>query len=279
MTLTYATNDNKVLELHPDVPSYELTAARWANAYIYAMEGQPYGVIVGQAQKRTPDGRVIVDPKTGLPTFDTDISVLGKGTYDHTFGWSHNIRWKGLNLRMLFDAKFGADMYSMSMMQAHYNGTSKNTLKGRDAWYRDQQAKVAAGSPADWVAKGGYKVDGVIPVEADGKTTYIENNIYVNPQSYWQVFQDISPEPFIVDASFIKFRELALSWDFPRRWLRKTPLAGVQLTAFARNLAILYSNVDNIDPESSYYNGNGQGFEYGSLPSRRTFGFGVKVKF
>ena len=53
----------------------------------------------------------------------------------------------------------------------------------------------------------------------------------------------------------------------------------MQLTAFARNLAILYSNVDNIDPESSYYNGNGQGFEYGSLPSRRTFGFGVKVKF
>lgn len=278
-TLTYATNDNKVLELHPEVPSYELTAARWANAYIYAMEGQPYGVIVGQAQKRTSDGRVIVDPKTGLPTFATDISVLGKGTYDHTFGWSHNIRWKGLNLRMLFDAKFGADMYSMSMMQAHYNGTSKNTLKGRDAWYRDQQAKVAAGSPADWVAKGGYKVDGVIPVEVDGQTTYVENNIYVNPQSYWQVFQDISPEPFIVDASFVKFRELALSWDFPRRWLRKTPLAGVQLTAYARNLAILYSNVDNIDPESSYYNGNGQGFEYGSLPSRRTFGFGVKVKF
>lgn len=53
-TFTYATNDNKVLSLHPDVPSYELTAARWANAYIYAMENQPYGVIVGQAQKRTP---------------------------------------------------------------------------------------------------------------------------------------------------------------------------------------------------------------------------------
>lgn len=112
-----------------------------------------------------------------------------------------------------------------------------------------------------------------------GNPIYAENDIYVNPQSYWQAFQDVSPEPFIIDASYVKFRELAFSFDFPKRWLRKTPIAGVQLTAFARNLCILYTNVKNIDPESSYYNGNGQGFEYGSLPSRRTFGFGIKVKF
>ena len=279
-TFTYATNDNKVLSLHPDVPSYELTAARWANAYIYAMENQPYGVIVGQAQKRTPDGRVIVDEK-GLPTFDTNVSVLGKGTYAHTLGWSHNFTWKNLNLRMLFDAKFGADMYSMSMMQSYYNGTAKETLEGRDGWYRSEQAKRAAGSPADWKATGGYLVDGVKITGTDdqGNPIYAENDIYVNPQSYWQAFQDVSPEPFIIDASYVKFRELAFSFDFPKRWLRKTPIAGVQLTAFARNLCILYTNVKNIDPESSYYNGNGQGFEYGSLPSRRTFGFGIKVKF
>lgn len=278
-TFTYATNENEVLELHPDVPSYELTAARWANAYIYAMEGEPYGVIVGQAIARTPEGRVIVNDQ-GLPTFDTDVSVLGKGTYDHTLGWSHNITWKNLNLRLLFDAKFGADMYSMSMMQSYYNGTATETLKGRDAWYRSEQAKVAAGSPADWKATGGYLVDGVRKVDdGQGGVTYVENDIYVNPQAYWQSFQDVSPEPFIIDASYIKFRELAFSFDFPQQWLRKTPLAGVSLTAFARNLCILYTNVKNIDPESSYYNGNGQGFEYGSLPSRRTFGFGVKVKF
>lgn len=278
-TVTYATNDNKVLELHPDVPSYELTAARWANAYIYAMEGKPYGMIVGQAIARTKEGRVIVNNQ-GLPTFDTNVSALGKGTYDHTLGWSHNITWKNLNLRLLFDAKFGADMYSMSMMQSYYNGTSKETLKGRDGWYRSEQAKLAAGSPADWKATGGYLVDGVRKtVNEAGEEIYVENDIYVNPQTYWQSFQDVSPEPFIVDASYVKFRELALSFAFPKSWLRKTPLAGVELTAFARNLCILYTNVKNIDPESSYYNGNGQGFEYGSLPSRRTFGFGVKVKF
>lgn len=278
-TVTYATNDNKVLSLHPDVPSYELTAARWANAYIYAMENQPYGVIVGQAQARNEDGRVIVDPKTGLPTFDSEVSVLGKGTYDHTIGWAHSFSYKGINLRVLFDAKFGADMYSMSMMQSHYNGTSKHTLEGRDGWYRSQQAKEEAGNPADWQPTGGYVVDGVKPVEVDGVTTYVENDIYVDPQAYWQCFQDKSPEPFIVDASFIKLREVALSWTMPQKWFRKTPIAGITLSAYGRNLAILYTNVENIDPESSYYNGNGQGFEYGSLPSRRNYGFGLKIKF
>lgn len=279
-TITYATNDNRVMSLHPDVPAYELTAARWANAYIYAMENQPYGVIVGQAQKRTPDGRVIVDPETGLPTFESEVSVLGKGTYDHTIGWSHSFTYKNFNLRLLFDAKFGADMYSMSMMQSHYNGTSKHTLEGRAEWYRSQQAKEEAGSPADWKATGGYLVDGVKPGPVvDGVQTYVENDIYVDPQAYWQCFQDVSPEPFIVDASYIKLREVAFSWNMPQRWLQKTPIAGVSLTAYARNLAILYTQVENIDPESSYYNGNGQGFEYGSLPSRRNFGIGLKIKF
>lgn len=279
-TITYATNDNRVLSLHPDVSSYELTAARWANAYIYAMEGQPYGVIVGRAQKRNEDGKVIVDAKTGLPTFESEVSVLGKGTYDHTLGWSHTFKYKGFNLRVLFDAKFGADMYSMSMMQAHYNGTSKHTLKGRREWYLSEQAKEEAGSPADWKATGGYLVDGVKPGPVvDGVQTYEKNDIYVNPQSYWQCFQDVSPEPFIVDASYIKLREVALSYSFPRRWFQKTPIDGLELTAYGRNLAILYTNVENIDPESSYYNGNGQGFEYGSLPSRRSFGVGLKIKF
>jgi hypothetical protein len=47
----------------------------------------------------------------------------------------------------------------------------------------------------------------------------------------------------------------------------------------ARNLLILYSDIPNIDPESGYNNGNGQGFEYGSLPSRRSYGVNLNLKF
>lgn len=277
-TVTFSRNKNQVLELHESVPNYELTIARWAGAAIYAMENEPYGVILGKAIKRNPEGKVIVD-KTGMPTFESEMSVLGNGTFDFTTGWSNTFTYRNFNVRTLIDAKFGADVYSMSMMQSYYNGTSKETLKGRDAWYRSEQDKLTAGSPANWVATGGYMVDGVREVVVDGKTTYVQNDIYVNPQSYWQSFQDNSPEPFIVDASFIKLREIAITYNFPMKWFSKTPIAGLSLSAYGRNLCIIYSNVKNIDPESSYYNGNGQGFEYGSLPSRRTFGFGVNIKF
>lgn len=101
----------------------------------------------------------------------------------------------------------------------------------------------------------------------------------MNPFNYWESLQENTPEPFIYDASYIKFRELSISYTLPKKWLTKTPFESVSFSAFGRNLFMLYSNLDNIDPESSYNNGNGQGFEYGSLPSRRTFGFGVNVKF
>ncbi|MFR5757850.1 MAG: hypothetical protein ACLUE2_05360 [Bacteroides cellulosilyticus] len=77
----------------------------------------------------------------------------------------------------------------------------------------------------------------------------------------------------------MKLREVSLSYSCPKSGSVHTPIESVTLSAYGRNLLLIYSKVDNIDPESSYNNGNGQGFEYGSLPSRRTFGFGINVKF
>ena len=82
-----------------------------------------------------------------------------------------------------------------------------------------------------------------------------------------------------MDASYVKLRELSLSYRIPKRITSVLRLESVTLSAYGRNLAILYKNINNIDPESTYNNGNGKGFEYGSLPSRRNFGFGINVKF
>ena len=46
----------------------------------------------------------------------------------------------------------------------------------------------------------------------------------------------------------------------------------------ARNPFIVWKNIPNIDPDSNY-NTSGMGLEYGSLPSRRSYGFNVNVKF
>ena len=277
--VNFAKNYNEVVKLHDEVKDFELASARWANASIYASEGQPYGVIVGKKLKRTEKGDVIFE--NGLPTFDDKVSVLGNGNYDFTLGFRNAFTYKNFSMSVLFDMKFGADIYSMSAMQSHVNGTSKETLEGRQEWYSSEQKRQSAGVPAgNWIATGGYVGKGVMAIKNDdGEMIYVPNNVCVDPAKYWQALQTTSPEPFIYDNSFVKLREISLSYNCPKKWFVHTPIESITLSAYGRNLLLIYSNVNNIDPESSYNNGNGQGFEYGSLPSRRTFGFGINVKF
>ena len=169
----------------------------------------------------------------------------------------------------------------MSDMMATGNGTSERTLEGRAQWYAsEEQRKAANVQLSDWTPTGGFIGKGVVNVGTEDNPVWETNNTPVDPQKYWAYFQSAgTPEPFIYDASFIKLRELTLSYSINRKWLSGTPLSGASISVYGRNLWTLYSNIPNVDPESSYNNGNGQGFEYGSLPSRRAWGFSVRLSF
>lgn len=276
-TVNFAKNMNKVVSLHPEVKDYTLAQARWAGALIQAVEGQSYGVIVGQALQKTEDGQVIYGPN-GMPLVENKLSVLGNGVYDWTMGIGTGLSWKGLAFNALFDIKWGADVYSMSSMLAHQNGTSVNTLEGRQEWYESEELRKQANAlVTEWTPTGGLVGKGVVNIGTAENPEYVPNTTPVDPQKYWAYIGTSStPEPFIYDASFIKLRELSLSYDISRRLISKTPFTSVNLSVYGRNLWTIYSKLPNIDPESSYNNGNGQGFEYGSLPSRRSFGFCIK---
>ena len=270
--LNFAKNTNEVTKLHPELKTYELASATWAGASVVAMEGQPFGAIMGKKFLRNDENQVIFDNE-GLPMFEEHVSVLGNGNYDFTLGWGNTFNYKGFSLSVLFDMKFGADLYSMSARTAAYNGTAKKTLEGREAWYQSEEQRRAENkTDKEWEAKGGFVGEGVL---ADGS----KNTIFVDPQQYWRRVADNTPEPFIYDASYIKLREMTLSYNIPSKVLKKTPFEGISFTAYGRNLFILHTKLDNVDPESNYNNGNGQGLEYGSLPSRRTFGLSVNLKF
>ena len=84
--------------------------------------------------------------------------------------------------------------------------------------------------------------------------------------------------PFIYDNSYVKLRELTLSYAFPKRLLGKV-IQSLSVSFVARNLFNIYKNIPNIDPDSNYNNGPSLGLEYGSLPSRRSIGMNVNLKF
>jgi TonB-linked SusC/RagA family outer membrane protein len=277
-TVNLAKNVNKVESLHPQVKNYELAQARWAQAAIYASEGEAYGAIVARKFARDPDGNVIF--RNGLPTYTSDLHVLGNGNHDFTLGFSNSFSYKGFSLGILFDMKWGADIYSMTALFSHLNGTSEETLEGRQEWYESEELRKSQNIlPENWTPTGGYVGKGVKNIGTDDAPNYVPNDVPVNPQSYWANIYENTPEPYIYDASYIKLRELTLSYQIPEKLLKKFAVRDVSISIFARNLWTIYSNLKNIDPESNYNNGNGQGFEYGSLPSRRTYGIGLNFKF
>lgn len=277
-TVNLARNINKVVELHPEAKNLELAEARWAQASIYAMEGEAYGVIVGKKFQRDPNGNVIFED--GLPTYDSQLSVLGNGNYDFTIGFANKFSYKNFNLSVLLDMKWGADVYSMSAMQAHTNGTSKNTLEGRKEWYESEELRISQNiESGDWTPTGGFIGKGVKNIGTAENPEYVTNDVPVNPQIYYDKVYQNTPEPYIYDASYIKLRELTFSYNVPAKFLAKSFIREMSVSAYGRNLWLIHSKLKNIDPESSYNNGNGQGFEYGSLPTRRTFGLGINLKF
>ena len=276
--LNFSKNQNKVKSLVPGMDYFELEKATWCGVSVGAEVGKNYGSIIGKDYKRTEDGQVIINPESGLPISDDKTHTLGNATWDWTGGFYSTFTYKNFRLSAGFDVKVGADLFSMSMRSAYATGKASETLEGREEWYASEEARKAANMTLDeWREAGmckGLIVDGVID---NGDGTYRKNDIAVNPESYWKSASENCPAMFIYDNSYVKCREITFGYTFPEKWLGKAVKA-LSVSFVARNPFIVWKNIPNIDPDSGY-NTSGLGLEYGSLPSRRSYGLNVNLKF
>lgn len=276
--LNFSKNNNQVLDLVEGMNYFELESAPWCNVSVGAEVGQNYGSILGPDVVRNAQGQVVINPDTGLPKIDENVRTLGNATWDWTGGFYTTFSYWGFRLSAAFDVKVGADLFSMSMRSAYATGKAAETLPGRSEWYASEEARKAANMNLDeWRAAGkatGMIVDGVID---NGDGTYRPNDIAVNPETYWSSMAQSVPAMFIYDNSYIKCRELTFGYTFPEKLLGKA-VKGLSVSFVARNPFIIWKNIPNIDPDSGY-NTSGLGLEYGSLPSRRSFGLNVNLKF
>jgi TonB-linked SusC/RagA family outer membrane protein len=278
--INYSKNINKVKSLVEGMDYFELANASWCGVSVGAKVGEDYGAIRGKDFKRAPDGQVIINAQTGLPEVDEEIKTIGNSSWDWTGGFYSTFTYKNFRLSAGFDVKIGADLYSMSMNSAYKTGKAIQTLAGRDEWYASEEARQAAGmSDAEWRAAGlckGFIAPGVID---NGDGTYKQNDIPVNPETYWKAIANDVQSAFVYDNSYIKCREITFGYTFPEKMLSKLKVVkSLSLSFVARNPFIIWKRIPNIDPDSGY-NTSGLGLEYGSLPSRRSYGFNVNVKF
>ena len=252
--LNFAKNKNTVNSLG-SADSYTL-GGQWGME-LQARPGQSYGSIVGFPFSRTSDGQVIYE--NGLPKVNnSELAVLGNITPDWTGGANFTFKYKGLDLGFLIDAKIGGDLFSMTYMWGRYAGTLDESLIGRETGV---------------VGNG---------VKSDGSGGYVQNNIVVGAKDFNQFAYSYSnfTESGIFDASYVKLRQVSIGYSFPKKLLKGSFVSDFKVSLVGRNLALLYKNVPHIDPETGFSNSNGeQGQEFGQLPSARSLGFNINVKF
>ena len=257
--VNWARNRNTVLNLRDGLDQFLLTNDR--GVAIEARPDLPYGNIVGQDFARDDQGRIIFEEVNGnaLPVAGESV-VMGNINPDWTGGWLNTIYWNGLRLSALVDVKMGGDLYSITNRYSHASGNHINTLNGREGVGQGYNSGL------------GLEVDGVL-----GDGTAVTD---VDPEQYWNavVARNIST-PFVYDASYVKLREVSIGYTLPASLIENLPIQSVGISLVGRNLAFLYNTVPGLDPESTYNVGNGQGIESGSIPSTKSLGFSLQVKF
>ncbi|TAJ12399.1 SusC/RagA family TonB-linked outer membrane protein [Marinilabiliaceae bacterium JC017] len=294
MNINWSTYTDEINELAPGVNSHILNNN---DVFIVARVGESYPIITGNDYKRDPKtGKKLIN-KQGFYEITDEGQKIGELTPDWRGGLTNDFRYKNWSLHTLIDFKIGGDIYSQTHRWGRQTGILKETVGNNDLGnplrdpayvyeydesYYDQRVRSKDGDGNDILAEnpGGVILDGVVAeYDANGniiKTTPNETRVE------WKDALDSGNNPMsasIFDASYVKLREVALEYRFNKNICEKLRIANLSVTLIGRNLAIIHSNVDHIDPELTYGAGNIQGMDYGTLPTARTFGFNVKLGF
>jgi hypothetical protein len=152
----------------------------------------------------------------------------------------------------LFDYRFGNKVLSATNYYTIFRGLNQMTLEGRET------GVVAVG------------------VTKSGAT----NTVNVPAQTYYQNLARRISALNVMDGSFIKLRQVTLGYSLNPKFLGKTPIKSIELSIVGRNLLTLLKRTDNIDPEAGFSSVlSYAGIEGNSLPSTRTYGLNLNVKF
>jgi TonB-linked SusC/RagA family outer membrane protein len=246
--LNYGKNNYRLKSIAEGVDNIFLGG--FTSPQIRADKQYGYGVIWGQGFKRNDQGQMIIGDD-GLPVLADDFGPIGNATPKWAGGLRNTFSFKGLSLAVLFDARKGGDIMNMDLYYSTFYGTAKITEQRNTN-------KIFEG----------VKEDGT-----PNTTPVLQDQAY-----FFNWFSSID-ENFIEDGSFVKLREVTLSYNLPQALLAKTPFEGISLTATGRNLW-RQTDFSFGDPEGNLLgNTNAQGFYHAVTPSTKGVTVGLNVRF
>jgi TonB-linked SusC/RagA family outer membrane protein len=286
ITVNWTKNKSKVISLLQGVDNLQLGTFQ-GGITLNARVGEPYGVLFG-TDYTYADGQKIVNESNGqyIKTSTSD-HVIGDVNPDWNGGVTNTVTYKNWSLSFLIDVQHGGSIFSLDMYYGLATGLYKETSfindlgnPVRDALVFNEYDADGNGIPSKGYkpSSGGFINEGVNVAE-DGTVTQNSTRISAYNFGAWGYRRGLPDIAFVYDASYVKLREVSVSYNFPTSLLQKTFIKGASLSAVGSNLWIIHKNLPYADPESGLGAGNLQGFSTGSLPSTRDFGFDLKFNF
>ncbi|HEX7457605.1 MAG TPA: TonB-dependent receptor, partial [Ginsengibacter sp.] len=234
-----------------------------------AVPGKTATGIYAFGPQKTTDGKVIVAASTGKPIPTTNRIYYGNAENDYSMGFSNTLKFKEWQINFSLDYRQGGVFYSKTAEQLLFTGNSIPTT------YNDRRPFIYPNS----VVQNG--------VDATGKPVYVENTTPITENN----LQDFFPEGNnpslaygndIIDRSFLKLRDVSLSYVVSEKVASKIRMHNLSLTIYARNL-LLWTPQSNmyIDPEASNFGNDltSQLGEFETAPVSKQFGVALKANF
>ncbi len=267
VTYVFSKNWNKVENLTggPD----KVILRRAFDAELDAYPGKAVTGLYAPVPLYTPDGKIIVNPSTGIPLSDPQKGYYGDAAYDYTMGLVNNLNYKNWGLNFSLDYRKGGVMYSGTSDLLLFTGGSYAST------YNDRRPFIIPNS--------------VIQVSTDqnGHPVYAENTKSIDEahyDAYWYPTSNLGQaySDRIIDRSFLKMRDISLSYNFPKNWASKIGADNLFLSVYGRNF-LLWTPKSNfyVDPESSNL-GNDLTSQFGEFitaPTSKQYGVQLRATF
>ncbi|MCG9970139.1 SusC/RagA family TonB-linked outer membrane protein [Christiangramia crocea] len=259
----FSTYQTEVTKLYQD--SKNLLVNSFFGVTLNATVGEEYGVLKGTNYEYVNGQRLVGEDGNYAKTTSRQ-EVIGNINPDWKAGVQNSFSYKNWDFSFLLDIQEGGSVFTGDLYFGMATGIYPETA-GLNDLGNPKRNSLSQG--------GGIVLPGV---QADGSpnTVRADFSTYANPYGRYGNAPDAQ---FVYDASYVKLREMALSYSFPSSMLKNMPFTGIKLSATGRNLWIISKDLPYADPESGFSASNVQGFQIGAYPATREYGFNVQLQF
>lgn len=258
MDVNFTRYENTVTELPEGID--QLSLSSWSAISSLILEGEPYGILVGTAYQRNEAGEVIIGPD-GWPLVNTEQIKVGDPNPDWTGGLRNSLTYKGLRISALLDVRQGGDIWNGTKGMMNNLGVGEESGLDREVT--------------------GYVYEGVTET-GEPNTVAVD---FANPANgtagiKWKKYGSLGlAEENIEDGSWIRLREVVLSYTLPARWFASMAISSASFTVSGRNLW-LHTGYTGVDPETNLRgDSNTTGWDYFNLPNTKGITASLSLNF